>query len=653
VRLALLVTAAALVAGVAAAPPAGALDEFTVTPALVTVTDGPANDHEVVLDTDLYVPASASPASPAPAILITHGFGLTKASPEVVAQASFLARHGYVVLTWTSAGFGGSGGCVTLQSADYDAQGVTDLVDELLEPRADVLRDAEGLVLGTVGGSYGGGGQIPLASVDDRVRAAAPGRTWNLLQYSLDPNNWVKPGDPTGFSHQLHEQGVFKAEWTSLFFAAGNAQPVGGVPPTGEQNGDCPNDKLSSGDPVTVAGTPCVGYTVEVCEVFARIVATGDASAEDRALLGRASAATFLPELDIPVLLVQGQRDTLFNLNDALATYTALQARGVPVRMVWNYGGHGGYDSRPGECEVYGGGTGGEGYAGLESCLLTLRTLAFFDDHLRGRTDPYPAFLWHRDWLPDVTSGTAGPVYGSAAAYPAMPATTFQLSGSDALVTTGAQEGSASFLNPPGGQPAAYTETSNFSGDSSSPKDPRAPSEQPGQSVSFTSAPFAVDTESVGVPEAVLRLSHVAPTDLYLFGKVYDVAPDGSATLIHRLVAPARIPTAELESPVRLKLLGFAHRFAAGHSVRLTLAATDMTSRNNPVADQVTVATGPGSTFSLPTRSLARVPGPLAPPVAVPERPTLPTTGGAEAATAAGVLLLLTALGARRRLRRA
>ena len=49
------------------------------------------------------------------------------------------------------------------------------------------------------------------------------------------------------------------------------------------------------------------------------------------------------------------------------------------------------------------------------------------------------------------------------------------------------------------------------------------------------------------------------------------------------------------------KLIGFAHRFAAGHSIRLTLATTDQTSFNNPVADAITITTGPGSTLTLPT----------------------------------------------------
>jgi hypothetical protein len=293
--------------------PASAAEEFTVTPGTAQVVNGPEGTPEIALDYDLYVPAGASASDPRPAVVMTNGFGGNKGIPEITSMSSFLARNGYVVLAYTAAGFGASGGCVTLQSADRDALGTRSLVDQVLEPRTDVLRDAEGLVLGTVGGSYGGGWQLPFASIDERVRAAAPGRTWSQLQYALDPNNRVVPGEPR-FDHAANEQGVFKLQWTSLFFALGNAQPAMG-------NGGCPEYKLASADPVTVAGLPCPGYLGELCQVFARITATGDSDAAARELLARASGSTFADALGargLPVLLVQGQRDTLFNPNDAL-----------------------------------------------------------------------------------------------------------------------------------------------------------------------------------------------------------------------------------------------------------------------------------------------------------------------------------------------
>lgn len=631
--------------------PSPGTQAFTTSDALVPVLDGPSDDHQTTIDTRLYVPGNATAATPQPAILMTHGFGLTKLSAEVVSSATFLARHGYVVLTYTSQGFGSSTGCVTLQSRTYDVKDAQQLITTVLETQPFVQQDANGAVVGMVGGSYGGGIQLNLAESDDRIRAIVPGRTWNTLQYSLDPNNWVVPGDPSGFTHTLAPQGVFKAQWTSLFVASGNGNPVGGVPPTGEPAGTCPQDKLASGDPATVAGVPCPGFYATVCQTYATIAATGDALPEGKALLADASGATEIAKLRVPTLLVQGQRDTLFNLNDAAATYTALQRQGVPVQMIWNWGGHGGYDSQPGECDVYGRGTGGEDFTGLDDCYLTLRTLAFLDRHLRGVPDPSPALSYYRDW---VTYGGSGATeqYGDAPSFPLPDVTTYTLSGSDGLVQEAAVAGSVQIVNPPGGTPAAYTETSNFTGPASSPQLGQEPTEIPGQHADFTTAPFAADVDSVGIPSARLQLSHLAPTDLVLYGKVYDVAPDGSAELIHRLVSPVRIPSSALAEPVEVKLLGFAHRFAAGHSARLTLATTDATSYNSKVADVITIATGAGSTFTLntvPQAAAGTVTPVVAAPVTASKALSLATTGLPAALPVAALGLLGTAVALRRR----
>lgn len=634
--------------------PRSGTQSFVISDAMVEVVDGPADDDATTIDTRLYVPTGATAATPQPAILITHGFGLTKLATEVVAHATFLARHGYVVLTYTAQGFGASTGCVALQSRTYDVKDAQQLITKVLDPRPDVLHDANGSVVGMVGGSYGGGIQLNLAENDPRIHAISPGRTWNALQYSLNPNNRVVPGDPTGFSHTLNDQGVFKQEWTSLFFASGNGNPIGGTPPglPPEPAGTCVQDKLASGEPTEVAGVPCLGFHVEVCRTYATVSATGDATDADRALLADSSGATQIERLRVPTLIVQGQADTLFNLNDAVSTYTALRRNRVPVKMIWNSGGHGGYDSLPGECDVYGRGTGGEDFRGLDDCYLSLRTLAFLDEALRGIDDPSPGFTWFEDWTEYGGAGANDEQYGQAPAFPAMPAIAFTLSGSDALVQGEAVEGSASFVNPVGGVPPAYTETSNFSGPASSPQIPLPPSEQPGQSVSFTSEPFTDGLVSVGVPRATLRLSHSGVGDLVLFGKVYDVAPDGTATLIRRLISPVRVPSADLAEPVTMNLLGFAHRFEPGHAVRLTLATTDATSYNRRLPDVITVASGPGSTFSLPgvlprvVPPVVRPPVPAAPPSAAPQ---LPATGAPGLLPLAAVLVLGAGLAARRR----
>ena len=56
-----------------------------------------------------------------------------------------------------------------------------------------------------------------------------------------------------------------------------------------------------------------------------------------------------MQDLRIPVLLEQGENDSLFDLQEAVATYTALRKQHVPVKMVWQSWGHSSLDSPAGE----------------------------------------------------------------------------------------------------------------------------------------------------------------------------------------------------------------------------------------------------------------------------------------------------------------
>ena len=86
---------------------------------------------------------------------------------------------------------------------------------------------------------------------------------------------------------------------------------------------------------------------------------------------------------------------------------------------------------------------------------------------------------------------------------------------------------------------------------------------------------------------------------LVLFTKVYDVAPDGTESLIHSLIAPVRI--ADPSNPIHITLPAIVHRFAAGHAVRIMLAGGDLNYRAGLTSAPVTVTTGaPGQALNLP-----------------------------------------------------
>ncbi len=572
---------------------------WEVQPLTLEVMTGPDADLPVTIDADVWVPEVASPSSPAPAVLTTHGFGNTKDAAEQLANSAYFASHGYVVLSYTSMGFGGSSSCIGLDSLDYDVPVARAGIDHLAS-RADVALDAPGdPKVGMIGGSYGGGLQGLVAAVDHRMDAIAIGRSWNTLQYSLDPNNWIPDGaDP--WDLDATDQGVFKQGWTSLFFALGATQPANGA-------GGC--------DPVTQqeefpGTTPCPGFVPAICPTFEHLSTTGDATDADRALVGRSSVATVLEDLDAPTLLLQGLPDTLFTPTEAAATYRTLRDRGVPTAMIWDSGGHGGYQTGPGEAEAYGGQWDDtpDSQAEFADGYLPRRTLQWFERHVRGRrVDTGPAFSWFRAHLDGEldASGSAAPAYGTATDFPVPTAATTRLvldPAGGALLPEDAEltGSSAQMVTPPGGEPATYTELPNFS----SPGQPgdQPVTDPPGQALTFTAAPVDAPTEVVGVPRAARAAGPHGP------GRPAGVRPArGRRAGRHRDDHPPsgrRRPGPDVRARCRRRRAAHARRrLAAGHGSRPA---------PGPGLD------GPGLRQCPPLRRGDRVVGPLRPERADP-----------------------------------
>ena len=88
-----------------------------------------STDAGVSIDTSLYLPAK----SPAPAILIAHGFGGSKDS--VAADAKYFASKGYVVLTWTARGFGKSTGQIAMNSVGAEVKDTSALISYLAKSK--------------------------------------------------------------------------------------------------------------------------------------------------------------------------------------------------------------------------------------------------------------------------------------------------------------------------------------------------------------------------------------------------------------------------------------------------------------------------------------------------------------------------------------
>ena len=561
----------------------------------IDVHVGPDGAQTCTIGYDLYTPSSATAATPAPAILTTNGFGGSKDDQADLGQA--FAERGYVVLSYSGLGFGGSDCKISLDDPDYDGKAAQQLVTYLGGGLAAndgstidyVQRDAtahDGNAMandprvGMIGGSYGGQVQFAVAGIDPRVDAIVPIITWNDLAYSLAPNN-TDPSDPAGHGVTYATPGTEKVGWTSLFFGDGIADGI----------------ENASTDPTRDVG--CPNFVAEACVAKAQMDAVGYPTDDTLTFARHASVSSYVKKVRVPTLLMQGENDTLFNLQEAVATYQALQAQGTETKMIWQSWGHSGATPAPGELDMR---HPDQSYEGQ-------RVISWFERYLEDKpVDTGPEFSFFRDWVP--YTGIATPAYGSSPTYPAGSAQQLYLSGSDQLVTSKSAvvTGSASYANLAGEAPLSYSEVSALQG-ATIPNDKTAPYDTPGSFASWSSAPLAAPVASVGSPTLTLHLSSpVAAASqgagpaghLLLFAKIYDVAPDGTTTLVNRLISPTRV--ADVTQPVQIQLPAVVHRYEAGHVLRVVVSATDAAYRNNAEVQPVTVLTSPAApgVLSLP-----------------------------------------------------
>ena len=101
----------------------------------------------VSIDTSFYIPKS----TPAPLILLAHGFGGNKDSVKPTAQ--FLQKNGFAVLAWSARGFGNSTGQITMNAPDKEVADASNLID-YIKSRKEIKKDEIGNpIVGAMGGS--------------------------------------------------------------------------------------------------------------------------------------------------------------------------------------------------------------------------------------------------------------------------------------------------------------------------------------------------------------------------------------------------------------------------------------------------------------------------------------------------------------------
>ncbi len=600
VRPLLALTALGLAASALVHPASAADPTYTVQTLHFAVKTGAANNVPCDIVGDLYLPKSATASKRVPAILTTNGFGGSKDDQAGLGKA--FAARGYAVLSYSGLGFGGSGCKITLDDPDTDGKAASQLVSYLGGKAGIAFTDAKHTVaapvlnvvqrdtkdhagkastndprLGMIGVSYGGGAQFAAASLDMRIDTLIPGATWNDLSYSFAPNNTAQT---SGVSSS--PSGAAKLVWALGFSGLG---VVNGL--QGAQN-----------DPSRLVG--CPNFATFVCPTLVSAGATGFLDQTSTAKLRHASVGSYVSKIKIPTLLIQGQNDTLFNLNESVATYQALKKQKVPTKLVWVNGGHSG-PMAPGEIDF--------GNPNPATQHIAKRAIDWFDHYLKGSSvSTGPEFTYFRDWVSYNKAGSAAAAYASATAFPVGTATKYYLSAGKQLVSSTAaiKPETQSFLTLAAGLPSSIDPFDVLAG--YVPGLPAIESDLPGTFASWTTPAVTKNTDVVGSPVVNVKVS--APTaaasqatgplgQLVLFVKVLDVDASGKATLVRNLVAPVRVP--DVTKPFKVTLPAFVHRFAPGHKIQLVVAGGSVNYRAGLLPTPVSIAAGTaGQSLTLP-----------------------------------------------------
>ena len=591
-------TAAAASALVGASPTVAATPSYTVRTLHFLVHTDPKGGTPCDIIGDLYTPRSASPTHRVPAILTTNGFGGSKDDQAGIGKA--FASRGYEVLSYSGLGFGGSGCKITLDDPDYDGRAGSQLVSFLggapgiaftdanhthkVAPLRVVIHDKRDHLgharrydprVGMIGGSYGGEIQFAVAGDDPRLDTIVPLITWNDLTYSLAPNNTDQVRGVT-----TSNSGAIKLVWGLLFSADGAADGLAG----GQQ------------DPPRLLG--CPNFATFVCPALATGGSSGYFQPDALTALRHASVASYMNKIRIPTLLIQGENDTLFNLNEAVANYRALRAQHTPVKMIWQSWGHSQSTPAPGELNL--------ANPNPRTQYETQRVAAWFDHYLKGHaaTSTGPQFSYFRDWV--HYKGIATPAYKNSSHFPVGGVRTFYLSGDKTLRTSSAHldKTAAQFATAPAGLFTSWN-PADVIGSYSSQGPPETDS--PANSATWDGPKLNRAMVVVGSPRLTLKVD--SPTaagtqssgpagQLVLFVKVKDVAADGSGALIKGLEAPIRV--ADVAKPFTVRLPGIVHRFAKGHHLELIVASGSPNYRGGLTANPVSIAGGARQVLRLP-----------------------------------------------------
>ena len=190
----------------------------------------------------------------------------------------------------------------------------------------------------------------------------------------------------------------------------------------------------------------CGRFLPRICAIYQQVALLGRATPQAVSLLLRSSPASVAGRIDVPTLLIQGETDSLFGLDQANGNYQAIRRNGAPVDMVWFAGGHDGGNQETSRIDQL---TADWFQRWLKPRHLLPRPGSPGGSRARAPSTGQPAFAVTRDLGFDPSSGSDVLGIATALRYPGLAGTRrtmVRLSGRAQTI-----------INPPGGTPPSLS----------------------------------------------------------------------------------------------------------------------------------------------------------------------------------------------------
>ena len=264
-----------------------------------------------------------------PLVLQSHGYaGSRESSGSAVIQP--LLDAGYGAISISERGSDNSTGTIRTMDPDFEGKNLLAILDwaeslPWVQFGTGVDGSTNNLVVGAMGGSYGGMFQYLINNIDPRHRldAITPEIAPADLTYSLFPNS------------------VLKAGWGTVLFGAGN---TAGDQSKGNTDPFITNFFATalSTNKVSDAGREFFYYHSNAYFCNARDVVNNGTIGGSPGVAGTVIKAErkAVPPGKTNVLIFQGMRDTLFTFNSAYENFQCFKAAGGDVRLLSYQSGH-------------------------------------------------------------------------------------------------------------------------------------------------------------------------------------------------------------------------------------------------------------------------------------------------------------------------